>query len=116
MAVFNWRAGTERYERIRALHRRLLRFSFDAFAQPPRHPKWQEINLAAEMPGWNRYLPAQEWLDRNPRRRRSRHRMRKLLSAFKAFLEASGDAQALSAADQEELFKRFLEWRAAGAQ
>ena len=36
--------------------------------------------------------------------------------SLQAFLAASGDAQTLSAADQEELFKRFLEWRAAGAR
>jgi TRAP transporter TAXI family solute receptor len=116
MAVFNWKVGTERYERIRRFVDAFFG-SFDAFAQPPRQAKWQEINLAAEIPGWNRYHPAQEWLERNPQRAaQSPQDTEKLLSAFKAFLAASGDAQTLSAADQEELFKRFLEWRAAGAQ
>ena len=62
-------------------------------------------------------LPAgPEWLERNPQgAAQSPQDSEKLLSAFKAFLAASRDAQTLSAADQE-LFKRFLEWRAAGAQ
>ena len=116
MAVFNWKTGTERYERIRRFVDAFFG-SFDAFAQPPRQAKWQEVNLAADIPGWKRYLPAQDWLDRNPQRAaQSPQDTEKLLTAFKAFLAASGDAQTLSAADQEELFKRFLEWRAAGAQ
>ena len=31
--------------------------------QPGHHPKWQEVNLAALFPGWNRFPAAQEWLD-----------------------------------------------------
>jgi hypothetical protein len=116
MAVFNWKTGTERYERIRRFVDAFFG-SFDGLTQPPRQAKWQEVNLAAELPGWNRYPPAQDWLERNPQRAaQSPQDSEKLLSAFKAFLAASGDAQTLSAADQEELFKRFLEWRAAGAQ
>jgi TRAP transporter TAXI family solute receptor len=116
MAVFNWKVGTERYERIRRFVDAFFG-SFEAFAQAPRQAKWQEVNLAADIPGWNRYLPAQDWLARNPHKvAQSPQDTEKLLTAFKAFLAASGDAQTLSAADQEELFKRFLEWRAAGAQ
>ncbi|UPG72137.1 TRAP transporter substrate-binding protein [Roseomonas gilardii subsp. gilardii] len=42
---------------------RLQRFSrafaqkFDAFLQPPRHPKWRDVNLAATLPGWTRFDP-----------------------------------------------------------
>jgi len=57
MAVFAWQQGTER-------HRRVARFvesfvaNFDAFLRPPRHPKWQEVNLGAQVPGWIRFNPA----------------------------------------------------------
>jgi hypothetical protein len=37
---------------------------FDQFQQPPRHPKWREVNLTAEVPGWTRFQPAQDWLVR----------------------------------------------------
>jgi len=33
------------------------------FQQPPRHPKWHDVNLAATLPGWPRFEAAQEWLD-----------------------------------------------------
>ena len=57
MAVYAWPAGTER-------HRKVARFieafnaKFPAFLQPPRHPKWREVNLEAQVPGWTRFTPA----------------------------------------------------------
>ena len=33
------------------------------FKESGRHPKWNEINLWAEIPGWTRFKPAREWLD-----------------------------------------------------
>ncbi|MDO9707676.1 TAXI family TRAP transporter solute-binding subunit [Paracraurococcus lichenis] len=57
MAVYAWPVGTER-------HRKVARFveaftaKFPAFLQPPRHPKWREVNLAAQVPGWTRFAPA----------------------------------------------------------
>ena len=40
---------------------RLMRFSkalslkFEAFLQPPRHPKWRDVNLSASLPGWTKF-------------------------------------------------------------
>ena len=40
---------------------RLLRFSralslkYELLIQPPRHPKWREVNLTAAVPGWTRF-------------------------------------------------------------
>lgn len=54
MAVYAWAPGTER-------HRKVSRFvvalneKFDQFLRPPRHPKWREVNLAAQVPGWTRF-------------------------------------------------------------
>lgn len=57
MAVYAWAPGTER-------HRKVARFveafqsRFNEFLRPPRHPKWREVNLTAELPGWVRFDPA----------------------------------------------------------
>ncbi len=51
---------------------RLARFAerfferFEGLRQPGRHPKWREVSLAAQLPGWTRFAPAQAWLDANP--------------------------------------------------
>jgi TRAP-type uncharacterized transport system substrate-binding protein len=39
--------------------------SFQSLLEPGHHAKWQEVNLAAELPGWRRYPPAEQWLQRN---------------------------------------------------
>jgi len=39
--------------------------SFQTLLEPGYHPKWQEVNLAAELPGWRRYPAAEQWLQRN---------------------------------------------------
>ena len=54
MAVYAWAPGTER-------HRKVARFveafqeKFPRFQQAPRHPKWREVNLSAQVPGWTRF-------------------------------------------------------------
>jgi TRAP transporter TAXI family solute receptor len=54
MAVYAWTPGSERHRKVArfvdALHSR-----FDEFLRPPRHPKWREVNLAAQVPGWVRF-------------------------------------------------------------
>ena len=57
MAVYAWQPGTER-------HRKVARFveafqaKFPAFLRPPRHPKWRDVNLEAQVPGWTRFNAA----------------------------------------------------------
>src|SRR6266404_5197246 len=38
---------------------------FQTLQTPGHHPKWQDVNLAAELPGWHRFPPAEQWLQRN---------------------------------------------------
>jgi TRAP transporter TAXI family solute receptor len=56
LAVYAWAPGTERHAK---LARFLARFNqkFPELLQPPRHPKWREVNLTAQVPGWTRFNP-----------------------------------------------------------
>lgn len=63
MAVFAWQPGSERYRKV-ARFTDAFFSKFQQFLQPPRHPKWREVNLAATVPGWKRFPPAQDWLQR----------------------------------------------------
>ncbi len=75
---------------------------FDEFLAPQRHPKWREVNLAAEVSGWTRFRPAQKWLDahREPQASGS--------GDFTAFLN---DQQPSAATGKEELYQAYLQWR-----
>jgi uncharacterized protein len=104
MAVFNWRKGNGRYNKLKRFVEAFFS-QFDEFLQAPRHPKWQEVNLAADVPGWKRFEPARTWLESHEGSDTQQ------VSEFKSFLKSTGQATALSAEDQEELFKRFLKWK-----
>src|SRR5262249_32120251 len=61
LAAHAWRADGERYGRV-AQFVDLLFGDFAAFREPPRHPKWREVNLSAQLPGWRRFPAAERWL------------------------------------------------------
>lgn len=102
LAVFNWQKGTDRYRKVDrfvdALFTKLAEFQ-----KPPRHPKWAEVNLAAEVPGWQRFRAAQEWLDRNGTAAESKE-------TFDKFLQVRG-GRTVTAEQREQLFRDFVEWQ-----
>jgi hypothetical protein len=53
LAAYNWPADHPRREK---LNRFIESFTtnFDRLLEPPFHPKWREIDLKAEVPGWRR--------------------------------------------------------------
>lgn len=108
MAVFNWNRGTSRYNKVE--HFIEAFFSrFDEFQADPRHKKWREVNLAAKVPGWERFQPATEWLKSN-----AQVASVSLKSTFQQFLDqqdSSSDGTQLSAAEREQLFQQFLQWQ-----
>ena len=63
LIAYNWpKTNVDRYRRVQ----RFVEAFFPKiaeFAKPPRHSKWREVNLAAELPGWTRFEAAQAWLD-----------------------------------------------------
>ncbi len=77
---------------------------FDQFRQPGFHPKWQEVNLSAQIPGWARYPEALALLhipgDPN------------LRTSFDSYLNQSGQSAAgVNNERREALFRDFLRWR-----
>jgi uncharacterized protein len=107
LAVFNWQKG-DRYQRVERFVERLFT-KWDKFREPPRHPKWRDINLAATVPGWNRWAPAEEML----RRIRPKEPDAQVASSdFSAFLKNTSSAAAnLTQEQREALFREFLQWR-----
>jgi TRAP-type uncharacterized transport system substrate-binding protein len=61
LIAYNWPKNTDRYRRVqRFVDAFFPRIS--EFQKPPRHVKWREVNLAAVLPGWKRFEPAEAWL------------------------------------------------------
>jgi TRAP-type uncharacterized transport system substrate-binding protein len=111
LVVFNWAPNTDRYRRVSRFTEAFFA-NFPQFLEKPRHPKWKEVNLAAELPGWTRFAAAQEILDREKNHPGAGAELRE---DFEQFLTktSQGESRLLSKAQKEELFAKFLEWRKA---
>jgi TRAP-type uncharacterized transport system substrate-binding protein len=108
LAVFNWARNTDRYRRVERFVDRMFT-KWDKFREPPRHPKWRDVNLAATVPGWNRWVVADEMLKRI--RPKDVADAQVASSDFSTFLRASGSAANLTQEQREALFREFLQWR-----
>jgi TRAP transporter TAXI family solute receptor len=113
MAVYNWAPNSDRY-------RKVARFidaffgHFDAFLEPPRHPKWKEVNLAARVPSWTRFAAAGNWLDRETRLASGNSPLQK---QFETFLNLTAGAdRPISEVKKTTLFEEFVRWQQSGAR
>jgi TRAP-type uncharacterized transport system substrate-binding protein len=64
LASFNWRPGSPRYRRVARFVDELFG-RIDKLQSPGFDAKWKNVDLAARVPGLERFQAAQEWLDRS---------------------------------------------------
>jgi uncharacterized protein len=84
---------------------------FQTLLEPGHHPKWQEVNLAAEVPGWQRYPPAQQWLQRNMASAPSADALRVLFSRFVDERRLASGGAPMTTDEKEALFQQFRDWQ-----
>jgi TRAP-type uncharacterized transport system substrate-binding protein len=103
LAVYNFPKESDRFRRVeRFIHTYFDRF--DQLKQPSFHPKWKEVNLAANVAGWNRYWVAAEKLA--AMQKASAPKGTEI--ATRAREDAVPSRETL---EQDPLFKEFLAWR-----
>ena len=79
---------------------------FDQFRHPGFHPKWQEVSLATQIPGWTRYPEVLALL------RKDQTGDTTLRPSFDVFLNQSGQTiTGMNNERREALFRDFLRWR-----
>ena len=105
LAVYNWPAQSDRARRVKRMVERMFA-NWEKFQSPPRHPKWKEINLAATVPGWTRWAPAEEMLQ--VMRQQQQAQARSVGSG-----PAAGriDFDKLSEAERQRLYQEFQQWQ-----
>jgi TRAP transporter TAXI family solute receptor len=109
LAVFNWGKGNDRYRRVERFTESFFS-KWDKFREPPRHPKWRDVNLAATVPGWTRWSVAEEML----RRMRAKEPADPQVASadFSTFLKSKGSAFAnLTQQQRDAIFLEFLQWQ-----
>ena len=86
---------------------------FQSLLTPGHHPKWREVNLAAELPGWRRYAPADQWLQRNMQIVNA-PKPEELKQMFARFIDERRQASGGPAMTQQEkdiVFRQFQTWQ-----
>ncbi|HUC09673.1 MAG TPA: TAXI family TRAP transporter solute-binding subunit [Stellaceae bacterium] len=87
--------------------------NFQSLLMPGHNPKWHEVNIAAELPGWRRFPPAADWLQRNAPSG-GEPGEQALKAIFARFIDerqqAAGGAP-LSPQQKVDLFNQFEEWQ-----
>jgi TRAP transporter TAXI family solute receptor len=109
LAVYDWSPKTDRFSRVQRFVERLFE-NWDKFQHPPFHPKWRDVNLAATVPGWNRFSVAEKMLRRLAKAQPVLPQT--LKRDFKTFVSKSRDvAQPRSDTERDILFQKFMSWR-----
>jgi TRAP-type uncharacterized transport system substrate-binding protein len=110
LAVYNWPKNTDRYRKVERFVERLFA-NWDKLLQPPYHPKWKDINLAATVEGWNRFVVADQELSRL--KGSGAANQQDLNREFQAFLNRPGENAKPNPnqTEREALFRQFLQWR-----
>lgn len=103
MAVFGWPANSDRYRKVARFVDAFLD-NFNDLLKPARHPKWQEVDLLAEVPGWKRFPEATAWIQR-----RLKGVPMKDLNAFLATMPG------MTPANKSRLMLRYEEFRRGSA-
>src|SRR5262250_261909 len=109
LAVFNWPKGHDRYRRVARMVESMFT-NWEKFRQPPRHPKWRDVNLAATVPGWTRWSVAEEML-RRMRAKEAEVDPQELRAQFSTFLKNKDAAPALTEQQRNAIFLEFLQWQ-----
>lgn len=99
LAVYNWPQGSDRFRRVERFIQDYFK-RFETLREPPFHPKWREISLAAKVPGWNRYWVAENMLSTTAA----------LRSGGFTAAEEPAVAAPVTAEDQK-LYREFIDWK-----
>ena len=106
LICFNWAPDSDRYRRIANFVERFFP-KLGELQKPPHHPKWRETNLAAVLPGWNRFPAAAQWLKQREQAAPVLAGVRRPVDQFVA-----QRVDAASQAERDRLFQQFLDWQA----
>ena len=112
LAAANLQYGSDRY-------RNLVNFveafftGFQSLQEPVHHPKWHEVNITAELPGWRRFPPAAEWLQRNVQIATAPN-LQDLKAIFSRFIDERQQAAGgppMTQQEKDQLFGQFETWQ-----
>jgi uncharacterized protein len=109
LIAFNWPGKSARYKRLEAFTKAFFD-KIDEFKKAPRHPKWQEVNLAAEVAGWRRFAPADRIL-RAAGAQTASIKPAAEGAALRSDFERFARERGLTGSSRDKLLQEFIRWR-----
>lgn len=85
---------------------------FQSLLEPGHHPKWQEVNISAELPGWRRYAPAEQWLRRNMEvgRPPNPEDLKAMFTQYVDERRRSTGGAPMTQQEKDDLFQKYNRW------
>jgi TRAP-type uncharacterized transport system substrate-binding protein len=105
LIAYNWKTNPERTRRVEKFTRAFFTKFPDIVATKSSHPKWQDVNLRAQLRGWKRCAAAQAWLDAHRPEQKPVAAVDAETARALAAIAAPGNK-----AEQEKLFQEFIKW------
>lgn len=126
MAVYNWEPGTARHENVSRFVTKLFD-NIEELKKPPHHSRWQAFDPAAEVRGWERFQPAQAWVNARAAEQKKQPSAAEVLQvdaasraanfrAFAEYMRKEGGMSQASNAELAEMFRRFVDWKSGQSQ
>ncbi len=86
---------------------------FQSLLMPGHDPKWHEVNIAAELPGWRRFPPAADWLQRNAPAvgEPNEQALKAIFARFVDERQQAAGGTPLTPQQKDELFSQFERWQ-----
>jgi TRAP transporter TAXI family solute receptor len=115
LVTYNWPENNVRFRRVAKFVHEFFS-KFDRFHDRARHPKWNEVNLAAKVPGWIRFKPAKNWLQNRKNKFVSTETSVGIESsysnAFETFLDSytTASGRPLNTRDKESIISEFRQY------
>jgi uncharacterized protein len=112
LAAANLQVGSDRYRNVVNFVDAFFT-GFQSLLDPGHHPKWHEVSITAELPGWRRFPPAEQWLQRNVPVAAAPNQQ-DLKAIFSRFIDERQQAtggQPLTQQEKDQLFGQFELWQ-----
>ena len=107
LAVYNWPKNSERYRRVERFVQYLFN-RWDRLIQPPFHPRWRDVNLAATVPGWTRFSVSEEMLQRMAQSGASDKTPS--FQDFQTYVSREVRSPPRNDSERDAMFRQFLIW------
>jgi TRAP-type uncharacterized transport system substrate-binding protein len=106
LAVYNWPKNSDRYRRVERFTQYLFA-RWDKLTQPPFHPRWRDVNLAATVPGWTRFSVSDELLQRAAQGADDQA----IIRDFQTYMTREVRVAPKTAAERDAVFRQLMQWR-----